>query len=660
MAAFSSSNGVPPGFRFHPTDEELLLYYLKKKVGFEKFDLERSEMIGSAPQNEWYFFSHKDRKYPTGSRTNRATTAGFWKATGRDKCIRTSYRKIGMRKTLVFYRGRAPHGQKTDWIMHEYRLEDADDSQAASSKCFFKIGGGGGGGEGSGGSQGGDVGGGHLAVSPPLGGGHAMAAASHYMHPHHQYHHHAAVASPFYYTQMQPAAAPPPPHAAYSHHVQVQDLLTNHRPSADAGYDFSGLPAVDHHHHHPGLDVGSSDGGVAAGGADGDQAAAGAAGSTEQQWQAIDGFSNGGAAAPLLIEVPSQVIDGFDCVGGGGDATATATLSEQSKELEMLGKEKDVVISIPAPVYAPRSVSMPAAYEQEGAHILYSVSLSMPASPSGFHFSQNDETTRRCDSTRDKRFDQFKTFSGRLERQLCTLCGRPAQEHMTNGEGAPEPNIAEEETEQVPGADRYFDALEGPELETLRATETTVQTKDEKWSFLLRFPISAFGMCLGAILWKTLTSFLHVSPVVNHVLWWIALALTGLVFFIYLLKVVFYFKVVRREFYHPIRANFFFAPWITCLFLVQGSHSTSLEMHPPLTLHRHPMCAEIIEAFQKCHVDHPVKKFFGECTDLKIKLDQCFRQEKALKRKANFEESKKFKEQLLAYKKEMAEQDKES
>uniref|UniRef100_J3LY80 NAC domain-containing protein n=1 Tax=Oryza brachyantha TaxID=4533 RepID=J3LY80_ORYBR len=149
MAAFSSSNGVPPGFRFHPTDEELLLYYLKKKVGFEKFDLEVIRevdlnkiepwelqercRIGSAPQNEWYFFSHKDRKYPTGSRTNRATTAGFWKATGRDKCIRTSYRKIGMRKTLVFYRGRAPHGQKTDWIMHEYRLEDADDAQGGTS-----------------------------------------------------------------------------------------------------------------------------------------------------------------------------------------------------------------------------------------------------------------------------------------------------------------------------------------------------------------------------------------------------------------------------------------------------------------------------------------------------------------------------------------------
>uniref|UniRef100_A0A803R5Y3 COX assembly mitochondrial protein n=1 Tax=Cannabis sativa TaxID=3483 RepID=A0A803R5Y3_CANSA len=50
-------------------------------------------------------------------------------------------------------------------------------------------------------------------------------------------------------------------------------------------------------------------------------------------------------------------------------------------------------------------------------------------------------------------------------------------------------------------------------------------------------------------------------------------------------------------------------------------------MHPPLTLHKHPMCAEIIELFQQCHLDHPIGKFFGECTDLKIKLDRCFRQE---------------------------------
>uniref|UniRef100_A0A0A9F2I0 NAC domain-containing protein n=1 Tax=Arundo donax TaxID=35708 RepID=A0A0A9F2I0_ARUDO len=35
-----------------------------------------------------------------------------------------------MRKTLVFYKGRAPHGQKSDWIMHEYRLDDAHPAAA--------------------------------------------------------------------------------------------------------------------------------------------------------------------------------------------------------------------------------------------------------------------------------------------------------------------------------------------------------------------------------------------------------------------------------------------------------------------------------------------------------------------------------------------------
>ncbi|XP_057457037.1 protein BEARSKIN2-like [Lotus japonicus] len=151
----SSNGGVPPGFRFHPTDEELLHYYLKKKVSFQKFDmdvirevdlnkmepwdLQERCKIGSTPQNEWYFFSHKDRKYPTGSRTNRATNAGFWKATGRDKCIRNSYMKIGMRKTLVFYKGRAPHGQKTDWIMHEYRLEDANDPEGNTNEDGWVV-----------------------------------------------------------------------------------------------------------------------------------------------------------------------------------------------------------------------------------------------------------------------------------------------------------------------------------------------------------------------------------------------------------------------------------------------------------------------------------------------------------------------------------------
>ncbi|KAE8726062.1 Cytochrome c oxidase bioproteinsis protein Cmc1-like isoform 2 [Hibiscus syriacus] len=67
---------------------------------------------------------------------------------------------------------------------------------------------------------------------------------------------------------------------------------------------------------------------------------------------------------------------------------------------------------------------------------------------------------------------------------------------------------------------------------------------------------------------------------------------------------------------------------------------------------------QIIEEFQKCHLEHPIAKFFDECTELKIKLDRCFRQEvKSLKRKVNFEESKKLKERLQALRRETAEND---
>ncbi|KAK9067214.1 hypothetical protein SSX86_014540 [Deinandra increscens subsp. villosa] len=127
---------LPPGFRFHPTDEELISHYLYPKVSDFNFvarvigevDLNKVEpwelpWRAKHGEQEWFFFCVRDRKYPTGSRTNRATSAGYWKATGKDKEIHREKSLVGMKKTLVFYRGRAPKGEKTDWVMHEYRLD---------------------------------------------------------------------------------------------------------------------------------------------------------------------------------------------------------------------------------------------------------------------------------------------------------------------------------------------------------------------------------------------------------------------------------------------------------------------------------------------------------------------------------------------------------
>ncbi|KHN18216.1 Protein CUP-SHAPED COTYLEDON 2 [Glycine soja] len=128
---------LPPGFRFHPTDEELVTCYLVNKISDSNFtgraitdvDLNKCEpweLPGKAKmgEKEWYFFSLRDRKYPTGVRTNRATNTGYWKTTGKDKEIFNSETSelIGMKKTLVFYKGRAPRGEKSNWVMHEYRI----------------------------------------------------------------------------------------------------------------------------------------------------------------------------------------------------------------------------------------------------------------------------------------------------------------------------------------------------------------------------------------------------------------------------------------------------------------------------------------------------------------------------------------------------------
>lgn len=126
---------LPPGFRFYPTDEELLVQYLCRKVAGRDFDLQiiaEIDLYKFDPwvlpskaifgEKEWYFFSPRDRKYPNGSRPNRVAGSGYWKATGTDKVIITEGRKVGIKKALVFYIGKAPKGTKTNWIMHEYRL----------------------------------------------------------------------------------------------------------------------------------------------------------------------------------------------------------------------------------------------------------------------------------------------------------------------------------------------------------------------------------------------------------------------------------------------------------------------------------------------------------------------------------------------------------
>eukprot|EP00850_Spirogloea_muscicola_P006826 SM000033S12347 [mRNA] locus=s33:323216:326634:+ [translate_table: standard] len=139
------ANRVPPGFRFHPTDEELVWYYLRPKVAdrgpdfpiFGEIEIYKTEpwdlpVMGVGGEHQSYFFTHRKRKYPGGHRAKRTTEAGYWKATGKDKPVYRGRTQIGMKKTLVYYQGRAPNGEKMDWVMHEYRLMEHDEAATSS------------------------------------------------------------------------------------------------------------------------------------------------------------------------------------------------------------------------------------------------------------------------------------------------------------------------------------------------------------------------------------------------------------------------------------------------------------------------------------------------------------------------------------------------
>nr|GME04786.1 NAC domain-containing protein 17-like [Ipomoea batatas] len=138
----------PPGFRFQPTDEELAVYYLKRKICRRPIMLDvigETDVYKREPEElpelsklktgdrQWFFFSPRDRRYPNGARSNRATKQGFWKVTGRDRIITYNSRNVGVKKTLVFHKGRTPKGRtpttkpdRTDWVMYEYTMDEEE------------------------------------------------------------------------------------------------------------------------------------------------------------------------------------------------------------------------------------------------------------------------------------------------------------------------------------------------------------------------------------------------------------------------------------------------------------------------------------------------------------------------------------------------------
>ncbi|KAI3445698.1 hypothetical protein Pfo_002363 [Paulownia fortunei] len=131
---------LPPGFRFYPTDEELVVHFLHRKAAllpchpdvipdldlypYDPWDLDGKAM---AEGNKWYFYSRRTQSRITGS--------GYWQSVGVEEPIYSSGgQRVGMKKYNAFYIGEPSEGVKTNWIMQEYRLSDSSSTSRSSSR----------------------------------------------------------------------------------------------------------------------------------------------------------------------------------------------------------------------------------------------------------------------------------------------------------------------------------------------------------------------------------------------------------------------------------------------------------------------------------------------------------------------------------------------
>ncbi|GLT72458.1 hypothetical protein SLA2020_443920 [Shorea laevis] len=100
--------GLPPGYRFKPTDEELIDHYLMNKASCRAFqgqafqDIDASELYSKPPKSlvtfpngerEWYFFIREDENFP-----------------------------FATKRYLTYFSGSLSEAKKTHWTMEEYRL----------------------------------------------------------------------------------------------------------------------------------------------------------------------------------------------------------------------------------------------------------------------------------------------------------------------------------------------------------------------------------------------------------------------------------------------------------------------------------------------------------------------------------------------------------
>ncbi|KAM0908474.1 hypothetical protein ACQ4PT_015445 [Festuca glaucescens] len=149
------SSKFPPGFRFTPTDEELIEYYLLPRLQGRPhvpndaiiddyvYRCHPDELVLNGDYKNrdhggcWYFLSSRVRKYENGGRPSRCTEdgRGRWKtSTGTNSAVTRGNIKYSYSVLNYFEGTNYKDEDKGEWLMREITIPEYENKLDGSSK----------------------------------------------------------------------------------------------------------------------------------------------------------------------------------------------------------------------------------------------------------------------------------------------------------------------------------------------------------------------------------------------------------------------------------------------------------------------------------------------------------------------------------------------
>ena len=121
---------MPIGYRFRPTDEELVVHYLKKKAlnlplpasvipEFDVFQTDPWSLPGDVKEKRYFFSSRYGNDSNNKKRKRVVAGSGYWKPIGKEKPILASgtNQVVGMRQALIFCERKPCTDTKPRWLL---------------------------------------------------------------------------------------------------------------------------------------------------------------------------------------------------------------------------------------------------------------------------------------------------------------------------------------------------------------------------------------------------------------------------------------------------------------------------------------------------------------------------------------------------------------